>query len=97
VLASFLGTRERERFEREGRLAASLNHAHCVFVFGASEIDGHPVIAMEVMQGTLADQFCHQDINGVEGNWPDKRHVVFSAHAIHADVWVMEDFDPDRP
>ena len=49
-------TRERERFEREGRLAASLNHPHCVFVFAASEIDGHPVIAMEVMQETLADR-----------------------------------------
>jgi uncharacterized RDD family membrane protein YckC len=48
--------RERERFEREGRLAASLNHPHCVFVFAASEIDGHPVIAMEVMQETLADR-----------------------------------------
>jgi eukaryotic-like serine/threonine-protein kinase len=49
-------SRERERFEREGRLAASVNHPHCVFVFGAGEIDGHPVIAMEVMQGTLADR-----------------------------------------
>jgi hypothetical protein len=28
---------------------------------------------------------------------PDKKHVVFSAHAIHSDVWVTEDFDPDRP
>jgi hypothetical protein len=36
-------------------LAASVNHPHCVFVFEASEIDGHPVIAMKVMQETLAD------------------------------------------
>ena len=48
--------RERERFEREGRLAASINHEHCVFVFGAAEIDGMPAIAMELMQGTLADR-----------------------------------------
>ena len=27
-----------------------------MFVFSASEIDGHPVIAIEVMQGTLADR-----------------------------------------
>ena len=25
---------------------------------------------------------------------PDGKHVVFSAHAIHSDVWVTEDFDP---
>lgn len=48
--------RERERFEREGRLAASLNHPHCVFVFAAAEVDGRLTIAMERMQGTLADR-----------------------------------------
>ena len=47
---------DRERFEREGRLAASIDHEHCVFVFGAEEIDGVPAIAMERMQGTLADR-----------------------------------------
>jgi uncharacterized RDD family membrane protein YckC len=56
VLARLTQPSERERFEREGRLAASVNHPHCVFVFSASEIHGHPVIAMEVMQGTLADR-----------------------------------------
>ena len=56
VLARLTHASERERFEREGRLAASVNHPHCVFVFSASEIHGHPVIVMEVMQGTLADR-----------------------------------------
>ena len=48
--------RERERFNREGRLAASINHPHCVFVFAPLEIDGRLAIAMELMQGTLADR-----------------------------------------
>jgi uncharacterized RDD family membrane protein YckC len=57
VLEQRLGDeRERERFEREGRLAASIDHEHCVFVFGAAEIQGVPAIAMELMQGTLADR-----------------------------------------
>jgi hypothetical protein len=47
---------ERERFNREGRLAASLNHPRCVFVFAASEVEGRLAIAMELMQGTLADR-----------------------------------------
>ena len=46
--------RQRERFAREGRLAASIDHPHCVFVFGADEVEGVPFIAMELMQGTLA-------------------------------------------
>ena len=48
--------RQRERFHREGRLAASINHSHCVFVFAAVETDGRLAIAMELMQGTLADR-----------------------------------------
>src|SRR5262245_19096199 len=45
------------RFKREGQLAASLNHPRAVYVFGAEEIHGHPVIAMELMPGgTLHEQ-----------------------------------------
>ena len=47
---------DRERFEREGRLAASIDHEHCVYVFAAEEIAGVPAIAMELMHGTLADR-----------------------------------------
>jgi eukaryotic-like serine/threonine-protein kinase len=47
---------ERERFLREGRLAASLSHPNCVYVFGTTEIQGFPVIAMELVpHGTLKD------------------------------------------
>lgn len=46
---------DRARFLREGRLAASINHPHCVYVFGTEEIEGTPTIAMEYLQGvTLA-------------------------------------------
>ena len=47
---------ERERFLREGQLAASLSHPNCVYVFGTSEIQGFPVIAMELAPaGTLKE------------------------------------------
>ncbi len=51
---------ERDRFLREGRLAASINHPNCVYVFGACEIDGQPAIALEPMLETLADRL-HRD------------------------------------
>lgn len=45
---------DRARFLREGVLAASVTNPHCVYVFGSDEIDGVPVIAMELApQGTL--------------------------------------------
>jgi uncharacterized RDD family membrane protein YckC len=47
----------RRRFLREGRLAASINHPNSVYIFGTEEIEGTPVIAMELVRGgTLKDQ-----------------------------------------
>ena len=47
----------RQRFLREGQLAASINHPNCVYVFGTEEIDGIPVISMELAPGgTLKDR-----------------------------------------
>ena len=46
----------RERFVREGRLAARLSHPHVVGVLNAGEDDGRPYIVMEYVEGeTLAD------------------------------------------
>lgn len=42
---------DRARFLREGRLAASINHEHVVYVYGSEEIDGAPVITMELAAG----------------------------------------------
>jgi len=46
-----------DRFRREGKVAASLNHPNCVYVFSADDLDGHPAIAMELIRGgTLQDR-----------------------------------------
>ena len=48
---------DRARFLREGRLAASINHPHTVYVYGTEEIEGIPVITMELAAGgTLKDK-----------------------------------------
>lgn len=47
---------DRKRFLREGRLAASVSHPHVIYVYGSEEIEGVPVIAMELVhEGTLKD------------------------------------------
>jgi len=52
VLSQTLDSPEaRERFFREGRMAASINHPNSVYVFGTEEIGGTPVIAMELVAG----------------------------------------------
>jgi eukaryotic-like serine/threonine-protein kinase len=47
----------RQRFLREGRLAASISHPNSVYIYGTDEIGGTPVIAMELAGGgTLQDR-----------------------------------------
>jgi eukaryotic-like serine/threonine-protein kinase len=47
---------DKQRFLREGRLAAQVSHSNCVYVYGSEEIDGTPVISMEFAPGgTLKD------------------------------------------
>ncbi|HTI68659.1 MAG TPA: protein kinase [Candidatus Limnocylindria bacterium] len=41
----------KQRFQREGLLAASINHPNTVYVFGTEEINGQSVIAMELAEG----------------------------------------------
>ena len=47
----------RQRFLREGRLAAGVNHPNSLYIFGSEEIEGLPVITMEIAGcGTLKDK-----------------------------------------
>jgi uncharacterized RDD family membrane protein YckC len=47
----------RQRFLREGRLAARVNHPNSLYIFGSEEIEGLPVITMEIAgRGTLKDE-----------------------------------------
>jgi serine/threonine protein kinase len=58
VLGHTFGIPEaRKRFLREGTLAAKVNHPQSVYVFGTEEIEGTPVIVMELVRGgTLKDR-----------------------------------------
>lgn len=47
----------RKRFLREGRLAAGVSHPNSLYIYGSEEIEGVPVITMEIAPGgTLKDR-----------------------------------------
>lgn len=62
VLSHSLDSSEtRKRFLREGRLAASINHPNSVYIFGTEEIEGTPVISMELVTGGTLKELVQKD------------------------------------
>ncbi|WP_167546969.1 protein kinase domain-containing protein [Stieleria maiorica] len=81
--------RHRSRFLREGRLAASLNHPNSVYVFGTEEIDGVPVIAMELVDGgTLDDRIDQRGLSTV-GECVDLILQILDGLEAAAEVGVL--------
>ena len=83
----------RNRFERESRLAASLDHPNVVPVFEAGEINGVLFIAMRYVAGpdlrTVLDREGHFDISRAIGVSAQLASALDAAHEhglIHRDV-----------
>jgi uncharacterized RDD family membrane protein YckC/predicted Ser/Thr protein kinase len=82
-----------ERFQREARLAAAISHAHCVFVYGAHQVEGSPAIAMEMVDGeTLEHRIAGQEPISIETavKWTidliDGLEAAHKSGVLHRDV-----------
>ena len=70
------GRARRERFEREARLLASLNHPNIAVLYSFEEISGRHVLAMELLEG--------ESLRGKLGApVPPRRAVEIAVHIAH--------------
>lgn len=84
ISAPFLSPERRERFLREGQLAASIKHPNSVYIFGTEEIDNVPVISMELVRGPSLDRLV-----AMEGPRP----VAWSVDALLQVIAALEAAD----
>jgi uncharacterized RDD family membrane protein YckC len=86
---------QRQRFLREGRLAATIDHPSSVYVFGTEEIEGVPVIAMELAEGgTLRDELKRRGTMPVRDAVDAILGVLDGLEAAHAKGILHRDMKP---
>ena len=98
VLSEKLDSPEaRQRFFREGRLAASINHPNSVYVFGTEEIGGTPTIAMELVPGgTLQERVRQHGPLGIAEAVDCTLQIIAGLEAAHRVGVLHRDIKPSN-
>lgn len=82
----------RERFRREGKNVAALDHPHVVSVYDSGDVDGQLFLAMRLVQGvTLAERIAEGEISANEtlrilGPIADALDAAHAIGLVHRDV-----------
>jgi serine/threonine-protein kinase len=93
VHASWLGREGEQRFRREGKLLARLDHPHIARLIDAGVLDdGQPYLVLEYVEGTPIDTYCdaqHLDTKARVKLFIDVLGAVAHAHShliVHRDI-----------
>jgi len=84
----------RARFDREARLLASLNHPHIGAIYGVEEMDGTPVLILELVDGdTLSDRLERGQI-AISEALNIARQIADALEAAHEKGIIHRDLKP---
>lgn len=86
----------RERFRREGKHIAALDHPHIVTVHHSGEVDGHPFLAMRLVEGsTLGERIRHGGLSA-DATLRILEPIADALDAAHAAGLVHRDIKPQN-
>ena len=83
---------QRRRFDREARAQARLDHPSICKIFEVGEVDGHPYIAMQYLEGQPLSAIKHELT--VEQKVKLIREVAEALHAAHREGLIHRDVKP---
>jgi len=83
-----------DRFEREAKVLASLNHPHIAHIYGLEEADGQKALVLELVDGpTLADRIARGPIP-LDEALPLAKQIAEALEAAHEQGIVHRDLKP---
>ncbi len=89
------GTQASQRFEREGRILARLEHPHIARLLDAGVTDdGQPYLVLELVRGKPIDRWCDERQLDIDGRLRLFVDVVQAVAAAHAQLVVHRDLKP---
>ncbi len=83
---------QRRRFDREARAQARLDHPNICKIFEVGEVDGHPYLAMQYLEGQPLSAIKHELT--VEQKVKLMREVATALHAAHREGLIHRDVKP---
>jgi tetratricopeptide (TPR) repeat protein len=85
-----------ERFEREGRFLARLNHPNVARLLDAGTMDGQPYLALEYVEGQRIDDYCRDHGLTVHARVRLFLDVVSAVAHAHSQLVVHRDLKPSN-
>lgn len=85
-----------ERFEREGRFLARLDHPHVARLLDAGTLDGQPCLTLEYIEGQRIDEYCAERGLSIESRVRLFLDVVSAVAHAHAQLVVHRDLKPSN-
>ena len=85
-----------ERFIREAKAAAALNHPNIAHIYQTGEADGLHFIAMEFIEGVTLREAIHRDTTNLKKLLRHLQHIAEALAKAHAAGIVHRDLKPDN-
>ncbi len=88
--------RHADRFEREGRFLARLNHPHVARLLDAGTMDGRPYLALEYVEGQRIDEYCTERALSIAARVRLFLDVASAVAHAHRQLVVHRDLKPSN-